>query len=154
MPDATPTRPEYIIEFFMEYKDGHNLFHFTVDPAITEIIKNQPNTTIKTSALWPGLQFFAIPDMIKSKEYQSLLRQYHLFDDFGHSIMRNEEANEPQFNIAWLRTVGGTGTIEMPSKLAPTEATELIKNTTTFVKDYFEDWFREYKIGGKVTIKL
>lgn len=147
------TEGSILIELERDSKSGKTVFKFKVMPQITAIFKEQAES-IKTSQAWDGLQFYSVPQVLGSTEYRDMLAQFRLFDDYGHALIRENDGGRPRLNIAWLRTVGGQGEIEVSNHLGFGEVSEMVKNATRFIKDYFEDFFRGYKITGEVRVKL
>lgn len=151
-PEIT-TEGSILIELERNPVTGKTIFKFKVMPQITEIFKAQAES-IKLSEAWVGLSFYAVPQVLNSNDYCELLSRFRLFDDYGHSLIRESGGDRPRLNIAWLRTVGGEGSIEVFNHLGFAEVNEMVKNATRFIKDYFEDFFRGYKITGEVRVKL
>ena len=106
---------------------------------------------IRESINWPGLKFYYIPTLLDNGHYQDKLFIKRLIDDYGSKIYN---PNNGKLNIAWLRTVGGKGEILFDSEISFAELSLLVKNSLSFIKEYFEDFFQEFKIKGSVTIEL
>ena len=112
--------------------------------------KNSPHE-IRTSNNWPGLKFYYIPSILEDRSYNDKLHDKKLIDDYGASLYI---ANNQKLNIAWLRTVGGSGEILLKNDISFAELSLLVKNALSFIKEYFEEYFREFKIKGSVTLEL
>jgi hypothetical protein len=77
------------------------------------------------------------------------LANYNLSDDFGSPIFQNRI-----LNIAFLRTVAGEGSIKIKDSVSIAEMSNLIRNITAFLKEYFNHYFRDALIKGTVNIEL
>ncbi len=141
------------IELKIERKGGKTLFSFKVDPAFTRIY-DTGDAVVKNSNNWPGLQFYKVPSIINSPEYMETLRHYGLFDDFGQPLMQQKSERDVLMNIAWIRTVGGQGEIEVREQITVAELSKMIKSATAFMKDFFEEVLGEAVIKGTVTMDI
>ncbi len=128
--------------------NGKTFLVYEVPPEI-EKRYNTDSVEIKTSESWPGVKFYYNPEITQSNNYLSLLGKYRLFDDFGCSFYRNG-----YLNIAWLRTVGGQGKIEIKQNISFAELSILLRNTLSFIKEYFEEYLRDYEVKGSLTIEI
>lgn len=140
------------IELEIAREKGETYFKFKVDPAITELYKNQAEE-IKLSKKWVGLSFFYAPKIINNELYKRILTDYHLFDEYGNDLFYNG-GSRLLFNIAWLRTKEGEGQIKITEPVSISELTDLTKRTCDFIKDHFNKYFQDFKISGKVSIEL
>lgn len=129
-------------------KEGKTMFSFAIAPEI-EAIYQQNTEGVKTSAKWAGLEFYTNEMLRKTEAYKQSLERFHLFDDYGQSFYR-----EGRMNIAWMRTVGGTGTITLTDTISFAELSVLVNNVIAFTKEYFEDYFREFVISGNLEVTM
>jgi len=136
------------ITLSIEREKGNTYFVFKIDKELEKIYRENCQK-IKDSGNWPGLKFYYLPEIISSPSYKNLLDNYNLFDDYGQKLISSRK-----MNIAWLRTVDGEGKIKVSEPMAIAELAELIKRTTLFIKEYFENYFRDCKIDGEVTIDI
>ncbi len=127
---------------------GTTYFEFKIGTMIQELYKSMSEEEVE-SEKWPGHKFYYIPSLTKDNQYKSLVRQYGLYDDFGKPIFETG-----LLNIAWLRTVGGQGKIKINDMISLAQITELMKNTTSFIKVYFENYYRDAVIGADIKITL
>lgn len=128
--------------------NGKTFLVYEVSPEI-EKRYNTGSVEIKTSESWEGLKFYYNPEITQSNTYLNLLSKYRLFDDFGCAFYRNT-----YLNVAWLRTVGGRGKVEIKQNISFAELSILLKNTLSFVKEYFEEYLRDYEVKGSLTIEI
>lgn len=128
--------------------NGKSYLSYEISPEIEKLYNNGSVET-KISESWEGLKFYYNPDITQNSNYLDLLGKYRLFDDFGCSFYRNR-----YLNIAWLRTVGGKGKIELKNDVSFAELTILIKNTLSFIKEYFEEYLKDFEIKGSLTIEI
>lgn len=140
----TPTKK---ININVTRSNGKTLFQFSVDPAIEEIFKNRARE-VRESQSWPGLKFYYLPET-ETENYQLLVRNYNLFDDFGHALTRSQK-----FNMAFLRTVGGNGTIEIKEDIPFAQMSMAIRNIAQFIKVYYERFFTDYKVKATVEVEI
>lgn len=131
-------------------KNGKTYFTFSVPEKITETYKVR-GAEVKTSKSWVGLQFYAIPELISDDKYKRNLRSYNLFDDYGDGFVKIDGGTY-KLNIAWIRTVGGSGEFEVKNEIGHGELNLLMENMLTFLKNYFEDFYRSFTIKGSLTI--
>lgn len=136
------------IELQLERKEGSTYLKFKVDPAIVKIYEGQSDE-VRESQSWPGLKFFYSPKITGAHDYRNLLANYNLSDDFGSPIFQNRV-----LNIAFLRTVAGEGSIKIKDSVSIAEMSNLIRNITAFLKEYFNHYFRDALIKGTVNIEL
>ncbi len=145
-PKKADDKKKIIIEAIRE--DGVTKFMFEVDARITKMYEGQ-STEIKPSGKWEGLKFYYIPSLLESSIYQHKLSEFGLFDDYGSTFYR-----DGRMNIAWLRTVGGKGTIIIDETIEFAQLSILIKKTMQFLKEYFEEYYKEFKIKGELTVEV
>ena len=129
-------------------KEGKTILKFSVDENIENIYKKQ-RYEIRESTNWEGLKFYYMPNIVDSQEYRNLCRNHSLFDDYGSSITK-----DGIFNIAWLRTVGGHGEIIIPNDVTFDRVSKFIQDTISFLKIYFEMYFREFRIRGELKLEI
>lgn len=122
---------------------------FEVDQKLTDIFKEN-SAEIKESASWVGLKFYSVPSIVSSAGYKALLNNYSLFDDFGTSLHK-----DGKFNIAWTRTVGGKGTIEVKDNfLTEEELKRFLRNSVSFLRDYYEESLKDIEIFAELTMVI
>ncbi len=142
------------IDGALERINGETVFTFKVDPRITAVYERQ-HAEIKVSEKWPGLQFYYSPGVVESPRYQAMAREYGLFDNYGQPIYKIDEGSRSKglLNIAWLRTVGGEGKILVGDNVTIAEASLLMKQAAQFIKEYFQEHMRDYKIKFRVEME-
>lgn len=140
--------PKKKVEIEILRKDGKTFFKFKVDPKIEEYYKKH-SADIKESESWPGLKFYVVPILHDDPEYQNQLDSFRLFDNYGTSLFKNKA-----MNVAWMRTVGGQGEIEIKSSMTFADLSLLFKNVLDFLKSHIENTFREFKIKGSLTVEI
>lgn len=138
------------IEVEIVRKEGKTYFRFKIHPSIENLYKSQ-NPEIRESKSWPALKFYYIPQLINNEVYQSKLSSFNLIDDYGSSFY---DRNRRRLNIAWLRTVNGVGEILIEEEFSFAELSQSVKNALSFIKEYFEEYYREFKIKGSVSVEL
>mgnify|MGYP001607899954 FL=1 len=134
------------IEIELIRKDGKTIFKFKVDPKITNLYSEGE---VRESQSWPNLKFYYLPSLTQNREYLSKLHGYNLFDDYGMPII-----NERKLNIAWIRTLTGQGEIIIKDAVSFAELSSLVRNATTFIKEYFEEYFKDFKIKGIISVEV
>ena len=140
------------IEVEIKRKQGKTYFKFSVDEAIENMYKQQvaeEDGEIRESAKWPNLKFYFLPALLENETYRNLLANYRLFDDYGQSLYR-----DGKLNIAWLRTEGGRGEIEMQEEVGFAEMSTLIRNAMNCIREHFDAYYRDFKITGSVSVEL
>ncbi len=137
------------VEINLERKDGKTIFSFDVDTKLGEIFKKKSNNTTKDSKVWKGLKFYTIPDMTTSEQYKKLLYEYGLFDNYGSVLIKDN-----RLNVAFLRTVGGKGEIEIEEEISFARVSMMLKSIVTFIKRYYEEYLTDYKAKGNVSIEI
>lgn len=130
--------------------NGKTYFAFNVPERITALYKER-SSEVKKSESWKGLEFYAIPDLLNDENYRRKLNDFNLVDDFGDGFIRSKSGRF-SLNIAWIRTIGGTGEIEVKNEIGHSDLNMLIKNMLEFLKTYFEDYLRAFVIKGQLTI--
>ena len=143
-----PVKKTKAIEATLMRKGGHTMFSFTIIPQITEFYKKIAKET-KDSEGWTGLKFYSVPDITTNKTYQEKLRRINLCDDFGTPVLK-----DGRLNIAWLRTVGGKGEIELPQTLSLEEGRFLIDGACKFIKEHLQEYLQEYEIRGVISLEI
>lgn len=156
MPDITPEKepppkkpPVKQVKIEIYRKKGVTFFEFKIDENLEAIFKDQAKGETKSSKSWGDLKFYSYPEIIESQPYQQLLSEYGLFDDYGHAFIR-----ESRFmNIAFLRTVGGKGTIKIKEDLPFAVVTQGVRNMTKFIKQFHEEFLTDYKVKAEITVE-
>jgi len=129
-------------------KNGKTYFEYNIHAHIEKIFKDQAEEE-RESESWKNIKFYHIPKMVRSESYKDRLSSYNLFDSFGQTFYKDNKAN-----IAWLRTVGGSGKIEIDDVISFSEMTIMIKNIIAFTKDYFENYVNNAKVTGTLKINI
>ena len=141
-------KPKSYIDVKIEKKPNAFHFSFKISALLEKIYKSRSESII-VSEKWQGLQFYSMPKILTNDRYRSLLSQYNLFDDYGSELYNNQK-----FNIAFLRTVGGNGTIIFPTEIPYFEVSELMRNLKTVLSKMYEEFFQAYKIKTRFTIEV
>src|SRR6185436_11328309 len=144
--DTPMKKEEDKISFKLYRKGGSTFFAFQIAPKIEKVYSDQPHE-IKESTSWTGLKFYSIPKTLQDAAYKRMLQDFRLFDDYGQGLYR-----DGMLNIAWIRTVGGSGEIKITEPLSFAELSSLVRNATQFLKEYYQEHFREFVLHGKVSI--
>jgi len=128
---------------------GKTIFRFEVDPKIEKLYKER-SVEVKESMSWPALHFYSCPEMLIDRQYQRNLGNLNLFDDYGSGLYK-----DGRMNIAWVRTVGGKGDIVIKnSGLSIAELTTLFRNALQFIREHWEDSFRDFHIKGSLKLEI
>ena len=136
------------IQIEIRRQDGKTFFKFTIDPNIVKMYEGKSSET-RESVNWPGLKFYWMPDLTTNQSYRDALSRHNLIDDYGAPIF-----SRGYFNIAWLRTVGGTGEIKIEDEIMFSELSRHIKQALSFMKEYFEEYYREFTIKGNLVLEI
>lgn len=149
----SPTKEKIVINTKRE--NGTTTFNFQVPAKLTAILKSQAEE-VRESSNWSGHTFYYLPQVVESEKYKSLLRSYNLFDNYGSTLIKNDDRRSGEFmlNIAWLRTVGGAGSITISDTVSLGELTRMTQDVTSFLKDYFQDYFSDFSITGEITFQV
>lgn len=139
-------------EIIRDAAAGKTVLKFSVHPEIERVFANESEET-RESNNWKDLKFYSTPELHGDENYNRLLRQFQLFDDYGSKIIRaNGGYNE--FNIAWIRTVGGHGEIVIPNTITEAELAGRVRGVTQFLKVYFQEKFKSFSLKGVVTFNI
>ena len=136
------------IKIEIQRTNGKTFLSFEVDTLLEKVFKRQKKE-IKTSVKWKGLKFYYIPTLIENKDYKDLLYKYYLFDDYGKELFDNGN-----FNIAFIRTVGGKGKIRIQNDIAFAKVSVGVKNIIDFLKEYYEKFLKDYKVKGYISFEV
>lgn len=137
------------ISIEIERKNGNTFFSFSVPKYVESMYIASPDVEVRESTNWEGLKFYYIPSIVSADSYKTALRNYNLFDDYGQPIFVDDK-----MNIAWLRTVGGEGKIIVRDHISQALLNERVKSIVAFLKEYFEDYYKECIIKGSLTIEI
>ena len=148
IPDNNNDKPS--IKMSVTRENGDTYFTFEVPKKLTDIFAEK-SEEIKTSENWPNHQFYFMPEVLESSAYKDLLSEYNLFDNYGSKIINEENG---KFNVAFLRTVGGKGKIQLNQDLPFAKVADQVRNITRFLKAYYEEFLTDYKVSGSVTIEI
>ena len=129
-------------------KNNKTFFSFEIPQKLQEVYKNY-SKEVKKSNSWKDLEFYFCPDITQDECYKKMLNNYDLFDDFGVGLYANN-----RLNVAWLRTKGGKGKIEVKGQLPYAEMNIKIKQAITCIKEYFDDYLRAFHIKGHLEIEI
>lgn len=102
---------------------------------------------IRESEKWPTLKFYYVPQITESRKYKQMLADQSLSDNYGAPIIDEEG----RFNMAWIRTVGGEGKIEMSESITLSEAQEKIERGLSFIKTFHSEFFSGYAIKAIIS---
>jgi hypothetical protein len=144
---AVPTNKQKI-KLEISREAGKTYLTFEVDKTLETIFEKQ-SSEVRESESWKGLKFYYAPDVIDSTAYQNLLYEYGLQDNYGVPIYSNRK-----FNIAFLRTVGGQGKILIKNDIPFAMVSDYMKKIITFIKRYYEDFLKDYKVKGFLTFEV
>jgi len=142
------------IKLEIERKEGETYFVFEIDPELEELFKKK-SEEIKQSQSWleggRGLKFYSIPSMTTDSNYKSLLTRYGLVDDYGTTLYSRSSR---VFNIAFIRTVKGKGRIKVNEDIPFSTVSSGVRNMVDFLKTYYQEFLRDYKVKGKVDFEV
>lgn len=143
------------IKLEIERVRGNTFFVFEIDKDLEEIFKNRADE-IRTSQSWlkpngDGLKFYSIPQMTTSYNYKNLLARYGLVDDYGTGLYSGAGN---RFNMAFIRTVGGKGKIKVNDDIPFATVSLGVKQIVSFLKEYYSEFLRDYKVRGKVDFEV
>ena len=130
-------------------KNGKTLFRFQVDRRITKVYENYCGGETKVSSNWDNIKYYHLPTGRRDENYIMKLESFKLIDDFGSSIV-----HEDKFNIAWLRSVNGKGEVPITSRISFAELSLMANNCLKFLKEHFEDYFKDFSIKGELKIEI
>lgn len=142
------------VEMIIRRKGGKTFFEFKIAPELEALYKNMEGE-VRDSTAWRGLKFYFVPSIVNLAEYKRQLASFDLFDDYGTELLKSEGENRGvKFNIAWLRTEGGKGSVEIKNAVNFARLSVLMDNCLRFLKEYHDDFFRDFKIRGSLTVDL
>lgn len=144
--EAKPDKKNVDIEIVR--KDGKTFFRFKIDTRIEKLYAELAEKTAE-SGKWPGLSFYSIPSMTTSEQYKQKLMTYKLFDNFGDGLIV-----DGRLNIAWIRTVGGSGDILIKENFTVAEMAQAAQRAAGFIKEHFEDSFRDFRIRATISVEV
>lgn len=133
------------IDVRCERKDGKTYFTFNIPSIITDFYKEKMKE-IKESEKWAGLKFYTL-EQTTSSEYKNLLSRHNLTDSFGRDLIY-----DGMFNIAWIRTVGGKGKIEIGEGFPYAVLNGHMQNLATFLKSWSEEYVNDYVITASIAV--
>ena len=136
------------IKIEIQRTDGKTYLLFEIDPSMEKIFKKQTKE-VRESGSWHGLKFYYIPNLTQSQDYKDLLFQYHLIDDFGTPLYADNN-----FNIAFIRTVGGKGKILIKNDIPFAVVSNGMRNIVSFMKRYYEDYMKDYAVKGFISFEV
>lgn len=133
------------------YRDkGNTYLEFEIAESLEVLFKEKSGGNTKTSESWKGLEFYYSPEITDSREYQQLLSQYGLFDDYGHAFVRDSS----YFNIAFLRTKGGKGKIKLNSDIPFASVAVGLQNMDKFLRKFYQDFLTDYKVKAILEFEI
>lgn len=142
------------VEMIIRRKGGKTFFEFSIAPELEALYRNMEGE-VRDSTAWQGLRFYFVPSIVNLEEYKRRLAEFDLFDDYGAELLRQERGGSGvKFNIAWLRTEGGRGSVQVKNAVNFARLSVLMENCLRFLKEYHDDFFRDFKIRGSLTIDL
>lgn len=127
---------------------GETYLEFSIPKEIEQIFCKK-SSGIKESKGWPGLQFYLCPDITTNEQYKNKLRTFGLIDDFGTTLFDGNN-----LNIAFLRTVGGMGKIQVEQQVVFSIVLSRVKNMTDFLKEFYQDFCNDFSVKGSLTVEL
>lgn len=136
------------IDIEIERIDGATYLKFEISPEIEKLWQTD-GVEIRESQSWEGLKFYYNEELHNDYNYRNMLSRYCLRDDYGSRIISDNE-----FNIAFIRTQGGQGRIKIPNTYSFATLNEGIRNTITFLRQYFSEYMKNFKVKGTLNIEL
>jgi len=142
------TKENKKIDIAVERINGETYLTFEVSPEIEKLWQGE-GVEIRESESWPNLKFYYNETLREDYTYRHLLSNFNLRDDYGSKIIA-----DGYFNIAFIRTVGGTGKIKLSNTFSYAVVSEGIRNTILFLKQYFAEYLKNFKVKGTLNIEL
>lgn len=143
---ATSVKKELEINFGFKREKGVTKFYFDIPEGLSRIFEDRGLDKVE-STKWKGLSFYSLPSSVRDSKYNEQLNTLKLFDDYGQALIMGG-----RLNIAWIRTVGGKGEITVDEYLSFAEFSSLARNAATFIKNFYEEYDRDFTVAGKITI--
>lgn len=137
------------VELAVSRKEGKGMLEFVVPEVVRNIWKAR-ELPVAESRAWPGLKFYKLANEDRVAGYTDMLEQHGLFDDFGSELV---DAHG-RFNVAFLRTVEGTGEIPLNGDLSYATVVDKVRNLAAFVREFVEGYVADYRITGSVLIEV
>jgi hypothetical protein len=145
---TTQTKENKKIDIAVERINGETYLTFEVSPEIEKLWQGD-DVEIRESDSWQGLKFYYNEMLREDYTYRHLLQNFNLRDDYGSKIISDGE-----FNIAFIRTVGGHGKIKIANTFSYATISEGVRNTIQFLKQYFAEYLKNFKVKGTLNIEL
>lgn len=136
------------VDVRIEKKPNAFIFSFKISANLEAIYKSRSEAVLN-SENWKGLSFYSMPKILQNSRYNQLLADHKLFDNYGSEIYMNGK-----FNIAFLRTIGGTGSIIFNQELPFYEVSELMRNLKSVMGEIYSEFFQGYKIKTRFSIEV
>jgi len=121
---------------------------YSVDQEIENLFE-EVSEGVRESSSWEDLKYYHMPPEARSDAYRNKLERNNLCDDFGYDVVQGNK-----FNIAWIRTVGGEGEIEIPNHITLTQVQEWVASASRFLKSFFSEHFKDYEVTGTIEINI
>lgn len=141
------TKPIKKIEVEIERTNGTTQLRFNI-PLELENLYRERSSGVKTSLNWKNLEFYEIPELLANTDYRNRLSSLNLIDDYGQPVFYSST-----FNIAWIRTVGGKGSVIVQNSISLAEVQRGVNNAIMFLKEFFMDFIKDFKVKGTITIE-
>lgn len=149
IPILTPVeKTKQKIKIEISREDGKTFLSFEIDEFLEAVFKKQ-SSEVRTSVNWKGLNFYYSSDLLSNQNYRNLLREFNLVNDYGTSLYASN-----YFNIAFLRTVGGKGKILLHNDIPFATVSDGMRRIISFVKRYYEDFLKDYRVKGFLTFEI
>ena len=74
-----------------------------------------------------------------------------MIDDFGGELFKPDTQT---FNIAFLRTVEGRGSIQISDEIPFATVSDGLRRILNFIKKYHEEFLKDYKVRGTLTSEV
>lgn len=127
---------------------GKTWFKFAIDPRIQKIYETMPHEK-RDSQAWPGLQFYGVDTLLEDTNYQALLGRYDFKDSYGSALVMHNT-----LNVAFLRTVGGKGKIELTGPVSFAWLQGQLRSLVSFCKEFYAEYLQNYRIKGSLTVEV
>lgn len=128
---------------------GNTVLKFSIPQVIRDLWAAR-NLESATSASWSGLEFWKLPTEARTPQYNDLLAQFNLRDDFGSALIDADG----RFNVAFLRCKSAEGEIPCPTDMSFSVLSENVRTLARFVRQYVEQNVSDFRITGSVLIEL
>jgi len=134
-----------VIETVITRENGKTKMKFSIPKEVEKMFKT--GSEVKTSDKWEGLRFYYQADIQGHPSYSKLLADNKLRDNYGSTIMEDN-----RFNIAFLRTVGGKGEVEIEPSIPMAVWSEKLNELAGFIKLLMQEYYLKNEVRACITV--